>query len=293
MAGWIDRWRSATVALGCVQNRIPVTRRPSVADGFCRGRHRRAVFIIWDAASDVLAGHGETVFADPAEDWRPSTLDAPGLSGQPPAKPAQIVDLPLQLTKAGRRCWFPHPDRTWISPVSRSASSAGIEIGPAHFIAWMDIATTVGLYEGAGGGVGISAAFDIPDSPRAIVGRASSPGSRRRVGSEVFDRQPRLSGVGGGPVFPGSPTTWIELAAVPTKGITLLGIVTQARIQSLPLLAGGGWIYVEGKKASEPLTPGFLRLGLVGHFFASSSCWSRQRSRHRRRKAVRRDQATH
>ena len=69
--------------------------------------------------------------------------------------------------------------------------------------------------------------------------------------------------------------------------VTLLGIVTQARIQSLPLLAGGKQVdlYVQGKKKSEPLlTPSFLGLGLVEPAYRIKQLLISATRRHRRRK---------
>lgn len=69
--------------------------------------------------------------------------------------------------------------------------------------------------------------------------------------------------------------------------VTLLGIVTQARIQSLPLLAGGKQVdlYVQGKKKSEPLlTPSFLGLGLVEPAYRIKQLLVSATRRHHRRK---------
>ena len=293
MAGWIDRWRSATVALGCVQEAEIRSRGGRVSRKSCFAVVGTGVlFSLYGTRSPmswlVTAKH---VFADPAEDWRPSTLGMV-FPDSHRRGPAQIVDLPLQLTKAGRRCWFPHPDRgVDLACLPLPLHPRESKSGRPTSIAWMDIATTVDLYEGAPVVVlGYPAAFDIPDSPRAIVRQGIvSWVSPTRPGSEVFLIDSHVfPGNSGGPVFR-LPDNMDRAGRRPDEGgITLLGIVTQARIQSLPLLAGGKQVdlYVEGKKASEPLlTPSFLGLGLVEPAFRIKQLLVSATNRHRRRKA--------
>jgi len=77
MAGWIDRWRSATVALGCVQEAERRARS---------GRVSRKSFFAVVGTGVLFSIHGtrrpmswlvtaKHVFADPVKGWRPSTLD--------------------------------------------------------------------------------------------------------------------------------------------------------------------------------------------------------------------------
>lgn len=76
MAGWIDRWRSATVALGCVQEAEIRSRGGRVSrKSFFAVVGTGVLFSLYGTRRPmswlVTAKH---VFADPAEDWRPSTL---------------------------------------------------------------------------------------------------------------------------------------------------------------------------------------------------------------------------
>lgn len=293
MAGWIDRWRAATVALGCVQEAEIRSRggrvsRKSffavVGTGVLFSLHSRRSPVTWL----VTAKH---VFADPHEEWRPSTLGMV-FPDRHPRGAAPVVEIPLQLIKAGRRCWFPHPDRS----VDLACLPLPLHLrtppsGSSSAIAWMDIATTAALYEGAPVMVlGYPAAFDIPDSPRAIVRQGIvSWVSPTRPGSEVFLIDSHVfPGNSGGPVFRLPDNMDREGHRAEEGNVALLGIVTQARIQSLPLLAGGKQVdlYVEGKKASEPLlTPSFLGLGLVEPAYRIKQLLVSATNRHRRRKA--------
>ena len=138
--------------------------------------------------------------------------------------------------------------------------------------------------------LGYPAAFDIPDSPRAIVRQGIvSWVSPTRPGSDVFLIDSHVfPGNSGGPVFRLPDNMDRAGRRGDEGGITLLGIVTQARIQSLPLLAVGKQVdlYVEGNKASEPLlTPNFLGLGLVEPAFRIKQLLVSATNRHRRRKA--------
>ncbi|HMZ56014.1 MAG: hypothetical protein JSR64_05970 [Nitrospira sp.] len=127
---------------------------------------------------------------------------------------APVVEIPLQLSNAGRRCWCPHPDRSldlacFPLPLHLRTPPSG---SPSA-IAWMDIATTADLYDGAPMMVWC---WDIPRLP----GTMDREGHRAEEGN-----------------------------------VALLGIVTQARIQRLPLMAGGKPVdlVVQRNQASEPL----------------------------------------
>lgn len=293
MAGWIDRWRAATVALGCIQEAEIRSRggrvsRKSffavVGTGVLFSLHSRRSHVTWL----VTAKH---VFADPHEEWRPSTLGMV-FPDRHPRGAAPVVEIPLQLIKAGRRCWFPHPDRSVdLACLPLPLHPRTPPSGSSSAIAWMDIATTAALYEGAPVMVlGYPAAFDIPDSPRAIVRQGIvSWVSPTRPGSEVFLIDSHVfPGNSGGPVFRLPDNMDREGHRAEEGNVALLGIVTQARIQSLPLLAGGKQVdlYVQGRKTSEPLlTPSFLGLGLVEPAYRIKQLLVSATNRHRRRKA--------
>ncbi len=113
---------------------------------------------------------------------------------------------------AGRRDPASTQQRRPTLLVSASGSIRDSRLPPAA-IAWMDIATTTDLYEGAPVMVWC---WDIPRLP----GTMDREGHRAEKGN-----------------------------------VALLGIVTQARIQRLPLMAGGKLVdlVVQGNQASEPL----------------------------------------
>ena len=190
MAGWIDRWRAATVAIGAIQEADIRSRT---------GRVSTKKFFAVVGTGVLFSLHGPRrqdcwlvtarhVFLDPTENWTPSTLGIvfPHIRRH---GPKQSLEIPIHLTKAGRRCWYPHPDKAvdlacLPLPLTMRHPKPG---GPSS-IAWMDIATTADLYEGVPIMVlGYPAAFDIPDSPRAIVRQGIvSWVSPARPGSEVF-----------------------------------------------------------------------------------------------------------
>ncbi|MBI4001125.1 MAG: trypsin-like peptidase domain-containing protein [Nitrospira defluvii] len=271
MAGWIDRWRAATVAIGCVQEVEVRSRAGRVSTKKFFAVVGTGVLFSWYGKRSgiswlVTAKH---VFIDPAENWKPSSLGM--VFAQSPRRGmAQGQEIPLQLTKAGRPCWFPHPNKSVdLACLPLPLTMRQPRPGGPSCIAWMDIATTADLYEGAPVAVlGYPAAFDIPDSPRAIVRQGIVAWvSPTRPGSEVFLIDSHVfPGNSGGPVFR-LPTAMDREGHLAVGGtVALLGIVTQARIQSLPLLAGGKQVdlYFQGRKASEPLlAPSFLGLGLV------------------------------
>ena len=141
--------------------------------------------------------------------------------------------------------------------------------------------------------LGYPAAFDIPGSPRAIVRHGIvSWVSPTRPGSEVFLIDSHVfPGNSGGPVFRLPDTMDREGRRAEEGNVALLGIVTQARIQSLPLMAGGKQVdlYVQGKKASEPLlTPSFLGLGLVEPAYRIKQLLTSAANRYHRRTSSRR-----
>ena len=292
MAGWIDRWRAATVAIGAIQDADVRSRT---------GRVSTRKFFAVVGTGVLFSLHGPRrqdcwlvtarhVFLDPTENWKPSTLGIvfPHIHRR---GVKQGVEIPIQLTKAGRRCWYPHPDKAVdLACLPLPLTMRQLKPGGPSSIAWMDIATTADLYEGVPIMVlGYPAAFDIPDSPRAIVRQGIvSWVSPARPGSEVFLIDSHVfPGNSGGPVFR-LPTAMDREGHLTAGGaVTLLGIVTQARIQSLPLLAGGKQVdlYVQGKKKSDPLlTPSFLGLGLVEPAYRIKQLLVSATRRHHRRK---------
>lgn len=302
MAGWIDRWRAATVAIGSIQQADIRSRT---------GRVSTKKFFAVVGTGVLFSLHGprrqdtwlvtaKHVFLDPPDHWQPSTL-AIVFPQTPGRGMKQGLEIPLQLTEAGRRCWYPHPDKavdlaclplslTMRQPKPGASTMRQPKSGTSSSIAWMDIATTAELYEGVPIMVlGYPAAFDIPDSPRAIVRQGIvSWVSPTRPGSEVFLIDSHVfPGNSGGPVFR-LPTTMDREGHLTAGGaVTLLGIVTQARIQSLPLLAGGNHVdlYLQGKTRPEPLlTPSFLGLGLVEPAYRIKQLLVSATRRHHRRK---------
>ncbi|ULA67005.1 MAG: hypothetical protein LZF62_180033 [Nitrospira sp.] len=271
MAGWIDRWRAATVVLGLVQE----TKVRSAA-----GRVTTKKFFAVAGTGVLFSPEGNRnriswlvtakhVFFDPGGSWRPSNLSM--LFSRSPRKgKAREVKVPLQLRHAGRRCWFPHPneavDLAWLPlPANLRLPQSG---SPSP-ITSRDLAHTVDLCEGVPVAVlGYPGAIDLPDSPRMIVRQGivawvspTKPKSERfLIDSHVFP------GNSGSPVFQFASVMDGQRPPFGKGTAALLGIVTQARIQSFPLLADGKQVelYLQEGKVSEPLlAPNFLGLGLV------------------------------
>ncbi len=271
MAGWIDRWRAATVAIGLVQEGTVRSAAGRVSTKKFFAVAGTGVLFSLEGSRDritwlVTAKH---VFFDPAGNWRPSTLSML-FSRSSRGRMAQEVKIPLQLRRAGRRCWFPHPNAAVdlaclpLPRKMRPPRPAGL---PS--IAWEDIAKTADLYEGVPVAVlGYPAALDSPDSARTIVRQGIvSWVSPTRPGSQVFLIDSHVfPGNSGGPVFRLPAAVDRQGQRAGGGAVALLGIVTQARIQSFPLLAGGKQVelYLQGRRAPEPLlAPSFLGLGLV------------------------------
>ncbi|MBP8116527.1 MAG: trypsin-like peptidase domain-containing protein, partial [Nitrospira sp.] len=284
--------RAATVAIGSIQQADIRSRNGRVST-------KKFFAVVGTGVLFSLHGPGRQeswlvtakhVFLDPPDHWQPSTLGIV-FPQTPGRRVKQGLEIPLQLTEAGRRCWYPHPDKAVdLACLPLSFTMRQPKPGAPSSITWMDIATTAELYEGVPIMVlGYPAAFDIPDSPRAIVRQGIvSWVSPTRPGSEVFLIDSHVfPGNSGGPVFRLPITIDREGHLTAGGAVTLLGIVTQARIQSLPLLAGGNHVdlYLQGKTRSEPLlTPSFLSLGLVEPAYRIKQLLVSATRRHHRRK---------
>ncbi|GMV49395.1 MAG: hypothetical protein NBKEAIPA_03241 [Nitrospirae bacterium] len=292
MAGWIDHWRAATVAIGHRQEyRVQSPGGRTSTKPFFAIDGTGVLFSLYGTRAQttwlVTAKH---VLYDPAENWAPSSLGMM-FSQSPHGNGRQALEIPLQLTKGTRRLWYPHPDESVdlaCLPVPLTLRPS--KTGALTSIAWMDIATKSDLYEGVPVVVlGYPTAFDLPDSPRAIVRQGIvSWVSPSRPGSEVFLIDSHVfPGNSGGPVFR-LPAVMNRQGHLATAGtVALLGIVTQARIQILPLMAGGKQVelHLEDRKASEPLLAlSYIGLGMVEPAYRIKQLLVAASSAHARRK---------
>ncbi|MBX3235984.1 MAG: trypsin-like peptidase domain-containing protein [Nitrospiraceae bacterium] len=270
MAGWIDHWRAATVAIGQIEEGPESTTGRRSARKFFSVSGTGVLFSLYGVRRRmtwlVTAKH---VLYDPEEQWEPTAVGIL-FPRSPRGRMVQALEVPLQDRRRGKRRWIAHPDPSvdlacLPLPVSLHPRRRG---GPAS-VAWMDIATTADLYEGAPVVVlGYPAVFNLPDWPCAIVRQGMvSWVSPRSPGSQVFLIDSHVyPGNSGGPVFR-LPAMMDRQGHMTSGGpVTLLGIVTRASIQSLPLLAGGKPVelHYRGKRAGEPLlSRSFLGLGMV------------------------------
>ncbi len=275
MANWLDPWRDATVAIG---------RLLPLGDGKKqRSRSKKQQFqvvgtgVIFVCESDpkatpwlVTAKH---VFQDPPVGWNPSHLslrfswhDETGTDG--------YLGLQMDLKHMGKRQWLSHPQKNVdlaCLPLRIPTRRMGIEELPSVRLG--DLGTTQDIDLGAPVIIlGYPGPAGPGFGPRAMVRQGIvSWVSRTKPKSSVF--------LIDGHVFPGNsggPVFTVPIGPVGNRldakkgGGALLGIVTQARVQNMPLMAGGKEIEIKfkGEKTPETLfAPSFMGIGQVEPVF--------------------------
>lgn len=269
MAGWVDRWREVTVAIGRVEqveHRCP------------DGRMTRTRFFAVVGTGVLFGVKGRThpflvtarhVFSDPGDHWQPSSLYLL-FSWSAPPRGKGPLGVPIRLSKGRHRYWMPHPNPAVdLACLPLHLKKEKDARGELPRIMLEEVETTEGIVEGTPVIVlGYPGAVGQSYWPRAIV--------RQGIVAWVSPARPRLEmflidshvfpGNSGGPVFKQANGIERTGRGTATGNVALLGIVSQARIQSLPLMAGGREveIYFKGKKTSEALlAPSFIGIGLV------------------------------
>lgn len=271
MANWLDPWRDATVAIGRLS---PLGDRQTQ-----RSLSKKQQFqvvgtgMIFVFESDpkatpwlVTAKH---VFHDPPVGWNPSHLHL-RFSWHDEMRTDGYPGLQIDLKRMERRQWLSHPQKNVdlaCLPLRIPARRMGIKELPSARLGDLGATQDIDLgapvvilgYPGpAGPGFG----------PRAMVRQGIvSWVSRTKPKSSVFLIDGHVfPGNSGGPVFT-VPTGPVGNSLDAKKGGgSLVGIVTQARIQNMPLMAGGKEIEIKfrGEKTPETLfAPSFMGIGQV------------------------------
>ncbi len=271
MAGWIDRWREATVAIGRIERMALKQPSGTVAEVECFAVVGTGVVFGLEEgrASNRWLVTARHVFSDPQERWEPATLHLL-FSWAIDRRGHRLFSVPIQLRQRNHPRWLPHPDPAVdlaCLPLTFRPHQVGKESLPR--IAFGEVATTDDIYEGAPVVIlGYPGAVEPSYWPRAIVRQGIIAWvSKRNPGFEVFLVDGHvLPGNSGGPVFKLPAGTDRQGRFSLGGNVALLGIVTQARIQNLPLMAGGKEVEVEfkGKKMSQVLlVPNFMGIGVV------------------------------
>ncbi len=210
----------------------------------------------------VTAKH---VFSDPDEGWRPKSLHLRfSWFAEDNLGPS------IELWRHGRRRWIPHPDRDVdlaCVPLDLGRDQTGRAKLPR--ITAKEFAPVKEIYEGASVAIlGYPGAVGHRFWSHALVRQGMiswvSPGA---PGSEVFLVDSNMfPGNSGGPVFKLPAGTDREGRFAVHDEVAFLGIVSQARIQMMALIAGGKELEVHFKKKKKPeplLIPSFVALGIV------------------------------
>ena len=271
MREWLNHWRDATVALGRIYEyhvTLPngkVSKRKtflSVGTGVIFGLKDSPKSTPWL----LTAKH---VLWEPSEDWDPSSLIIRfSWMDEMPVEKYPGFTLPLKV--AGKRKWIPHPDKKVdlaCVPLPLRKRPEGRKTWPR--VSFEEIGTTKDLYEGEP-----IVLLGYPDTLAPDFG--ARPLVRQGIVSWVSSKSPDSSlfcidshvfpGNSGGPVF-----RWSEHLDSPKRpkgkaAVCFLGLVTQARIHQLHLLAGGKEIeiHLQKKKPHETLfSQSYIGLGLV------------------------------
>jgi hypothetical protein len=271
LESWIDPWRNATVAIGMLHH----------PKGKQRGKKRsgKPIFVVTgtgivfglknDPASTPWLVTAKHVFLDPSEGWEPETLQIrfPWFDER---SVSEYLGIRIELKKNGKKRWLSHPDENVdlaCLPLTVAQKDAGRDQVPR--ISPSALAAADEIYEGAPVVVlGYPGAVGPSFWTRAIVRHGIvSWVSPTRPASSVFLVDSNIfPGNSGGPVFriPAGPDRRGHFMA--GGKATFLGIVSQARVQMLPLTAGGKELEVQlkGKKRPESLfVPSFIGIGIV------------------------------
>lgn len=275
MAGWIDRWRDATVAIGRIYEAdIPSSKGRIV---------KKKMFIV--VGTGVIFGlqHDPThtpwlvtakhVFKDSHDRWAPSHLQL-RFSWFDEKRVDQYFGVGFNLQHKGNHYWLSHPNRQVdlaCIPLSLSKKQTGKTELPK--IRFGDFGTADEIYEGAPLMLlGYPDAIGPDLSAKALV--------RQGIVSWVSPTKPESTvfwidghvfpGNSGGPVFK-LPAGIDRQGHFATGGdVSFLGIVTQTRIHQLPLMAEIGITFErdERKKTAETLlSQSYTDIGLVEPVF--------------------------
>lgn len=271
MRGWLNHWREATVALGRIYEThvtLPggkVSKQKiflSVGTGVIFGLNDSSKSTLWL----LTARH---VLSEPSEDWEPSSLIIRfSWMDEMPAEQYPGITLPLKT--AGKRQWIPHPDKNVdlaCIPLRFRKTPYGRKTWPR--VSFQEIGTTKDLYEGEP-----IVVLGYPDTLAPDFG--ARPMVRQGIVSWVSSKTPESSlfcidshvfpGNSGGPVFRWSENQDRFRRTQGKADVCFLGLVTQARIHQLRLLAGGKEIevFLQKKKPHETLfSQSYIGLGLV------------------------------
>jgi hypothetical protein len=275
MAGWIDRWRDATVAIGHTQqaeiryaNGRVVKKKLFVVVG------TGVIFGLQDDSTHtpwlVTAKH---VFRDLHNHWAPSRLRLRfSWFDEKPA--TQYFGVGITLRRGDKQYWISHPNAKVdlaCLPLSLTKKQTGRKVLPK--VRFGDFGTAEEIYEGAPLMLlGYPEAVGPDLSAKALV--------RQGIVSWVSPTKPESTlfyidghifpGNSGGPVFK-LPAGIDRQGHFATHGdVSFLGIVTQTRIHQLPLIAGGQEIGItfQPKKIPETLlSQNYTGIGLAEPVF--------------------------
>lgn len=271
MSAWIDPWRAATVALGRV-HRHGVKQKSGK-------RTIRTMFMI--VGTGVIFGFPDDptetpwlvtarhVFHDPSEGWAPARLNV-RFSWFDEKDVDEYFGVSLELRRKGRRCWIPHPDPD-VDLACMPLTLTKVQTGKAKLprIAVGAFAPVKEIYEGAPVAVlGHPGAVGPRFWSRAILRQGVvSWVSPTHPGSNVFLVDSNVfPGNSGGPVFKLPAGTDRQGNFAVGGNVAFLGVVSQARIQMMPLIAGGKELEVQLKGRKKPETlfvPSFVALGVI------------------------------
>ena len=259
MAGWIDRWRDATVAIGHAQQ---------AEIRYANGRMvKKKLFIIvgsgvifglnHDSSDTLWLVTAKHVFQNVHNHWAPSRLQLRfSWFDEKPA--SQYFGVRITLKQGEKQYWIPHPNPKVdlaCLPLSFTTKQTGRKILPK--VRFEDFGTTKEIYEGAPLMLlGYPEAVGPDMAARALV--------RQGLVSWVSPTKPKSAlfyidghifpGSSGGPVFK-LPAGIDRQGHFGSLGdVSFLGIVTQTRIHEIPLIAGGQEIGITFKRKKVPET---------------------------------------
>ncbi len=271
MKGWLNHWREATVALGRIyETHVTspggrVSKRKvflSVGTGVIFGVNNSPKSRLWL----LTARH---VLSEPSTDWDPSSLIM-RFSWMDEMSVEHNPGIMLPLKVAGKRQWIPHPDKKVdlaCIPLRFRKTPPGRKSWPR--VSFEEIGDTKDLYEGEP-----IVLLGYPDTLAPDFG--ARPIVRQGIVSWVSSHAPDSNvfcidshvfpGNSGGPVFRWSNHLDHSKPAQGKAAVCFLGLVTQARIHQLHLLAGGKEIevHLQKKKPYETIfSQSYIGLGLV------------------------------
>jgi len=275
MAGWIDRWRDATVAIGRIHHAEIVNPNGQVV--------KKKLFIV--VGTGVIFGlqHDPThtpwlvtakhVFQDSQDRWAPSRLHL-RFSWFDEKRVDRYFGVGIDLKHRDQHSWLSHPNtRVDLACIPLSLTKKQTGRGELPKIRFGDFGTAEEIYEGAPLMLlGYPDAVGPDLSAKALV--------RQGIVSWVSPTKPESTvfwldghvfpGNSGGPVFR-LPAGIDRHGHFATRGdVSFLGIVTQTRIHQLPLIAGGQEIGITFEKKKVPetlLSQSYTDIGLVEPVF--------------------------